>query len=91
MSTKPGPKMSDPSHEEVLQFVLANPKPFVKTGEVAEEFDAVSQRTIHSRLDDLVNDGKLEKDEVGANGVVWYPPVQLSEDARRATPASDSQ
>jgi DeoR/GlpR family transcriptional regulator of sugar metabolism len=83
--------MSEPSHDEVLEFVLANRKPFAKTTDVAERFSDVSKRTIQSRLNDLVERGELKKDNVGAKAVVWYPPVQRSEDARRATPSSDSQ
>jgi Fe2+ or Zn2+ uptake regulation protein len=91
MSSKRGPKMSEPSHERVLRFVRENPKPFVATTEVSESFDSVTKRTIYDRLDDLVTRGELKKHEVGASAVVWYLPVQRVEDASMSRPASDSQ
>lgn len=72
MSQKPGPKMKDPSHEEVLQFVREQRRPFVTTQEVAKEFDNVSRRTINARLNDLHQENKLKKREMGAGSVVWY-------------------
>lgn len=72
MSTKRGPEMSDPAHEDVLKFVRQNSKPFVTTNDVASEFDSVSRRTIQDRLNDLVGRDQLEKRLIGGNTAVWY-------------------
>jgi len=91
MSTKRGPPMSEPSHEDVLEFVRENPKPFVKSVEVSEAFDDVSRRTVNKRLNQLCGRDALEKTEIGANGVVWWLPSQASDSASRSRPASESQ
>jgi Fic family protein len=91
MSAKRGPKMSEPTYEDVLQFVRENPKPFVKSVEVSEAFEEVSRRTVNKRLNQLCNRGALEKTEIGANGVVWWLPDHSPPSASRSRPASESQ
>lgn len=72
MSSKPGPNMSEPSHERVLQFVREQGCPFTTTKEVSEEFSSVSRRTINKRLNELHDEGELNKRQIGAQAVVWY-------------------
>ena len=91
MSTKRGPKMSDPAHEDVLQFVRRNTCPFVTSGDVAEEFPEVSDRTIRKRLNDLVERGDLKRKKVGAAAKVWYIPDQRSASASSCSPSSVNQ
>lgn len=94
MSSKPGRKMSDPTHSQVKQFVCQHSRPFVTSKEVAEEFGSVSRRTLNNRLNALVDRGELEKRRVGAQSVVWYcteAAVQNSPSEIAARPASDSQ
>ena len=74
--------MSDPQPEQVYQFVLQNRKPFATTSDVAEEFEEVSKKTVWKRLDKLEAAGKIRKEKIGANAVVWYPPCQAVEDAK---------
>jgi len=74
MSSKPGPKMSDPTHQDVLQFVHRNSAPFVTTNDVAEEFEDVTRKTVISRLHDLADEGELDRRKVGAAAKVWYIP-----------------
>jgi len=74
MSSKRGPKMQSPKHEDVAQFVRQSSCPFVTTKDVSEQFGSVSRRTIWNRLEDLEQRGKLEKREIGANSTVWYTP-----------------
>lgn len=80
MSTKPGPDMQQPYHDDVLQyvrrFVRENSCPFVRTTDVSEQFGEVSKRTIYNRLDDLADKDELNKREVGANSAVWWPSDQ---------------
>jgi hypothetical protein len=97
MGTRPGPEMSEPHHEDVLQFVSENSKPWVSTLDVAEEFDSVQRRTVFNRLQDLADRGGLRKDSLGGNCSVWYVPgayeTSLTETslASLSAPSSDSQ
>lgn len=88
MSSRPGPKMVEPSHDKVLQFVRSHSRPFVTSREVAERFDSVSRRTINNRLNALHDRGELGKREIGARSVVWYCQSAVDSASR---PASESQ
>lgn len=83
--------MSDPTYDDVIQFVRRHSRPFVKSIEVHEQFNDVSRRTINKRLNDLCDAGELEKSKIGANGIVWWLPDQASASASRSRPASESQ
>jgi len=72
MSTKRGPKMQNPTHEQVLQFVRENSTPFVTTADVEEQFPEVARRTLNNRLNDLHSRGEIEKRMIGCNTAVWY-------------------
>jgi len=91
MSTKWGPPMSDPAHEDVLEFVRQNSCPFVTSGDVAEQFPEVSDRTVRKRLNDLLDRGKLEMRQIGAHAKVWYLPHQNSTEASSRSPSSVNQ
>jgi len=91
MSAKRGPKMSEPSHESVYQFVREKSEPFVTTGDVAEEFQSVSGKTVRERLKDLAEDGRLKTRKVGAHAKVWYLPDQVLAEASSDSPASLNQ
>jgi len=71
MSAKRGPKMQQPDHETVYQFVCRHSRPFVESAEVVDEFKDVSGVTIRDRLHDLADDGRIERKRVG-NALVWY-------------------
>ena len=83
--------MSDPRHEDVLQFVHENSCPFVTSNDVAEEFPEVSERTIRKRLHDLVDRGELLRRRVGAHANVFYLPDQENDCASTDSPSSVSQ
>jgi predicted HTH transcriptional regulator len=72
MAAENGTDVRKAPHSAVLQFVRENNAPFVSTQEVAEQFPEVSSRTIRIRLNDLVDRGNLESQEVGGNAKVWY-------------------
>jgi len=91
MSSTRGPKMSKPTHDEVYKFVQQNDCPFVTSGDVAQEFDQVSERTIRERLNDLVDNDRLACRRVGAHAKVWYLPTQRSDSASSVSPSSLSQ
>lgn len=95
MSSKPGPKMKEPTPAQVLQFVRQNSKPFVTTTDVAKQFPEVSSKTVRERLNELEETSELEVRQVGANSKVWYIPDQSSSSSRasesRSFPESESQ
>jgi PAS domain S-box-containing protein len=68
---------SVPSSATVLDALdhLWPPDTPVTTSEVAEEFDC-SQRTIHHKLESLVDDGVLKMKTIGANSRVWWRPAE---------------
>jgi predicted ArsR family transcriptional regulator len=91
MSQKRGPKMSEPAHEDVLQFVQKKSEPFVTTGDVAEQFPDVSEKTVRQRLKDLANTDSLQTRKIGPHAKVWYLPNQAKPDASSDSPSSLSQ
>lgn len=96
MSSKPGPDMKEPTHQQVLQFVRQNSKPFVTTSDVSDRFSGVSSKTVRERLKTLEEQSELNMRRVGANSKVWFiPPDQESSsdtDAEsRSFPRSDNQ
>jgi hypothetical protein len=90
MSSRRGPKMKEPTHEQVYQFLQQHPKPFAKTSRVAEEYPGPSERTIRERLRDLRDDGRIRATRVG-DALVWWLEDYSPEDASSARPASDNQ
>lgn len=67
----------------VLEIVdtLRPPGTPLTTAEVAEEFDC-SQETVKERLESLVADGVLQMKAVGADGHVWWQPVESAQTQR---------
>ena len=82
--------MTDPTPNEVLRFVQQKDRPFVKTKEVAEQFDQIERRTVFNRLEKLVDRGDLVKHKVTKNVAVWYTPDQIAS-ASCCSPSSESQ
>lgn len=74
MSPKRGPKMVEPSYDDVFRFAQQHSCPFVTSADVAAEFPKVSDKTIRKRLNELVDRGKLKSRRVGAHAKVWYIP-----------------
>lgn len=66
--------MQQPDHTEVYRFVEQKSEPFVTSTDVAEQFESVSDKTIRKRLNDLVEDNRLESRVIGAAAKVWYTP-----------------
>jgi predicted ArsR family transcriptional regulator len=91
MASKQGPKMSEPTHEDVLarfeQCYQQNSWPWVETKEVAEVFDA-SYKTVRQRLDDLHERGDIERRKVSGTKV-WYKCCQSTFSNMAASPSSD--
>lgn len=58
-----------PTHEEVLE-AMADCEPYW-AGELADKLDS-SRRTLHRRLDDLVEDGEINKKSYGERRVVFW-------------------
>jgi len=74
MSSNAGRKMSEPTYDEVLEFVERNSCPFVTTEDVAEQFPDKAERTIRERLKDLADQKRLRKRRVGPHALVWFLP-----------------
>lgn len=55
----------------VISEVYTGNKPFATTSDVAEALDCTTE-TARRKLDAGVDRGKLERESVGANAVVWY-------------------
>jgi predicted ArsR family transcriptional regulator len=83
--------MTEPDHDTVYQFVQRQSAPFVTSGDVAEQFPEVADRTVRNRLNDLVEQGRLESRFVGAAAKVWYLPDQGGDEASARSPSSASQ
>jgi predicted transcriptional regulator len=59
--------------DDVMEFIRATDRPFSTTSRVADQFD-IDQSTAYRRLQGLADDGRLNKDKVSANAVVWWIP-----------------
>jgi predicted transcriptional regulator len=57
--------------DDVLAYFDDTPRPFVTTSELAEQF-GVDQSTAYRRLQGLAGSGRLNKEKVSANAVVWW-------------------
>lgn len=57
----------------VLEVMNAADDPVVTAGEVGEALDCTGQAA-RKKLNQLHEDGKVERKEVGARAVVWWTP-----------------
>lgn len=65
--------VSGVSDDDVIQLIVKADRPFATTSTVADAFD-IDQSTAYRRLQRLAADGRLKKEKVGANAVVWWIP-----------------
>ena len=68
-----GQFVSEVTDDETMAFIVEADQPFVTTSRVAEAFD-IDQSTAYRRLQRLTDDGRLNKEKVSANAVVWWIP-----------------
>ncbi|KYH24170.1 bacterioopsin transcriptional activator [Halalkalicoccus paucihalophilus] len=87
---------SAPSLSTILEGVdqLGPPGTPLTTAEVAAKFEC-TDRTIYNRLDTLVEIGVLETKQVGAQGRVWWRPLNeydstATDESEQKTPVADS-
>jgi response regulator of citrate/malate metabolism len=66
---------SDVTDDNILAFFQQGERPFHTASEVADEFE-LDRSTAYRRLDDLHEQGRLEKTDVGARAVVWWQPQE---------------
>ena len=59
--------------DDVAVFIRDADRPFQTTRDVAENFD-VDRSTAYRALERLSDDGRLNKDKISANAVVWWVP-----------------
>lgn len=79
-----------PATAAVLEAVeaLGPPGTPVTAPEVAEKFGC-TRRTVYNRLDALTDDGVLATKKVGANGRVWWRPVDRERGSRTVLNSMD--
>jgi Mn-dependent DtxR family transcriptional regulator len=65
----PGPAVSD-SDTDYLKWVNETDKPFATPSDVLDRA-SVKRAQVNTRLDRLVNDGKLQREKVGSGKVYW--------------------
>lgn len=56
----------------IVELCRHGERPFVTTNDIKHEFE-ISQQAAHSQLQQLVDDGVLLREKIGAGGVVWWP------------------
>lgn len=59
------------SDEEILQVLYETDERVMTAREIGEELGE-TRRTLHRRLDELHDDGMVEKKKVGGRSVVWW-------------------
>jgi Mn-dependent DtxR family transcriptional regulator len=59
--------------EDVLKVMRESDQPFLTAGEIVQEVD-VTRKTVHDRLEELHENGVVNKKKVGARAVVWWLP-----------------
>lgn len=67
----------DISDERILDVFRRSVRPFQTASDVADRFD-IARQSAHRRLQSLYEEGRLNKETVGAHAVVWW----LQEDAQ---------
>lgn len=70
-----GKRVSD---EEILATFRNTEAPVQSTREVAEKIDLGRRGTL-SRLEELVEEGRLQKKKIDERRIVWWDPVSLEE------------
>jgi DeoR/GlpR family transcriptional regulator of sugar metabolism len=71
MSTR-GPQRTV-TDDELIRTIQAMELPFVTASDVAEEIDTTRQ-TSHRYLQELVEQGRLQRHKVGASAVIYWIP-----------------
>lgn len=72
-----GQYQSAVSDQAILSSFTEGERPYQTASSVGEQFD-IDRSTAYRRLQRLVDDGPLRKDEVGARAVVWWLPKEAS-------------
>lgn len=57
--------------EKILEVLYNSEDPVMTSREIGDELGE-SRRTIHHRLDELHEEGQVEKKTVGGRSVVWW-------------------
>jgi len=61
------------SKDTVIKVMRGVDDPFVTLPEITAETD-YSKSTVHSRLEELNDDGEVHRKQVGGRAVVWWLP-----------------
>lgn len=63
--------------ERIIQLIRDSEYPVLTAKQISDAFD-VTRQAVHHRMQDLVDDGRLNRMEVGSSAVVYYPPGDYS-------------
>lgn len=69
------------SDKEILTVLNRSEDRILTTSEIAEEVP-ISRRAVLDRLNNLQDEGRIKKKQVGGRNVVWYPNWSYWMDAR---------
>lgn len=59
--------------EEVISIMEGSEPPFLTLVEIADQVE-VTKKTVHERLKELENEGRVHRKKVGARAVIWWLP-----------------
>lgn len=59
--------------DDVLEVMRQSDEPFITVGEITKQVD-VTKKTVHDRLQELVDEGEVHRKKVGARAVIWWLP-----------------
>lgn len=62
---------------EVIEVMESHQDAFVTASEIAEEI-GVTSTAITTRLNELEEEGRVDKKEMGGNTIAWWPTGQLT-------------
>lgn len=61
------------SDEEIIRYVEQHQEPFVTASEVADKA-GFTRQTAHKRLQEMTDEGEINKKKIGASAVIWWCP-----------------
>jgi predicted transcriptional regulator len=77
MSVNIPPVEENMSDERIVQLIRDSQYPVLTAKQISDAF-GVTRQAVNYRLSDLVDDGELERMDVGSSAVVYYPEGDYS-------------
>jgi len=63
--------------ERIVELIRDSEYPVLTARQISDAF-GVTRQAVNQKIGDLVEDGKLERMDVGSSAVVYYPPGDYS-------------